>query len=212
MISSDHSYNKLRRQILEGILKPGSALKERELCEEMGVSRTPIREALRRLVAEGLAEMRPRRSIVVTQYGEKELAEIFELGSLLETHVAGMAAEKASPNDLTQLEDIIARMEELLSSGSGDLSLEYARLDQELHDRIAAAARNGRIAQMLRQTVSLRWMAQFMQRYDEGAFRKSLDQHRQIIAAIAQGDTAAARQAMASHVGSGRQIGRVDES
>ena len=97
MNSSDQAYVSLRERILEGRLKPGTALKERDLCEELNVSRTPIREALRRLSADGLAEVRPRRSIVVSSFGADELTEIFELGIVLESFVAALAATKARP-------------------------------------------------------------------------------------------------------------------
>ncbi|MFN2098466.1 GntR family transcriptional regulator [Altererythrobacter sp. MF3-039] len=207
MISSDHSYNEIRRQILEGELKPGAPLKERDLCAQMGISRTPIREALRRLVADGLAEMQPRRSIVVSSYSAKELAEIFELGSILETHVAGLAAEKATPEDVENLRLMLQEMQELLDNEPSDVAAAYARFDQQFHDGIAKAARNDRIAQMLRQTVSLRWLASLMRRYSKDDFQRSLSHHKQIVDAIAARDPSGAREEMATHVGSGRDIG-----
>lgn len=207
MSSSDHTYSELRRQILEGELEPGAPLKERDLVARMGVSRTPVREALRRLVADGLAEMQPRRSIVVSTYSETELAEIFELGSILETHVAGLAAEKATASDKASLSRILDRMETLLANRTDDLATDYARLDQQFHDAIATAARNRRIALMLRQTVSLRWLASLMQQYSDENFERSISNHRQILAAIEAGDPDAARAAMAAHVGAGQQAG-----
>lgn len=82
-------------KILEGLFKPGSLLKERELCEQLSVSRTPIREALRRLSANGLVEVRPRRSIIVSSFDKDELAEMFELGIVLESFVARLAASRS---------------------------------------------------------------------------------------------------------------------
>jgi DNA-binding FadR family transcriptional regulator len=81
--SSDHAYLTLRERILQGEIPPGAVLKERDLCEQLNISRTPIREALRRLCADGLAEARPRRSIIVSAFDDQEMAEIFELGSSL---------------------------------------------------------------------------------------------------------------------------------
>ena len=95
MNSSDQAYHTLRAKILEGLFKPGSLLEERELCEQPSVSRTPIREALRRLSANGLVEVRPRRSIIVSSFDKDELAEIFELGIVLESFVARLAASRS---------------------------------------------------------------------------------------------------------------------
>lgn len=94
--SSEIAYRKLRERILSGELKAGAALKERDLCAELGISRTPVREALRRLSADGLVDMQPRRSIRVSSFDEEELAEIYEIGHLLQSHVTGMAARKAT--------------------------------------------------------------------------------------------------------------------
>ena len=211
MISSDHGYQELRRAILAGELKPGDPLKERDLCAQFGISRTPIREALRKLVADGLAENRPRRSIVVSSFDETELAEIFELGSLLESHVAGLAAEKANAEDLADLDRLIGEMEALLEGGEEDgaaLTASYASLDQAFHARIAEAARNSRIAAMLQQTVSMRLLSNVMTQYALEDFRRSLSCHHEIIEAIRKGDPDLAREAMRRHVGSGREAGR----
>ena len=206
MSSSDFGYIELRRKILEGELKPGEPLKERDLCEELGVSRTPIREALRRLVADGLAEMRPRRSIIVSEYSDLELREIFELGSILETHVAGLAAEKAEPEDVAVLKEQLSVMEDMLQNPPEDIPVQYARLDQEFHHQIAATARNGRIDQMLRQTVSLRLLANLMTDYEPANFENSVAHHRQIVQAIESGDAEAARKAMDEHVSASRSL------
>ena len=95
MNTSDQAYHTLRAKILEGLFKPGSLLKERELCEQPSVSRTPIREALRRLSTDGLVEVRPRRSILVSSFDKDELAEIFELEIVLESFVARLAASRS---------------------------------------------------------------------------------------------------------------------
>lgn len=208
--SSEQVYHQLREQILDGKLKPGEALKERDLCEALDVSRTPVREALRRLFADGLTEMRPRRSIVVSSYSEEEVSEIFELGIVLESFVAGLAAQKATADDVAKLETILVRMQGMLDDGGAARSSEYAKLDQMLHDAIAAAARNPRIAQILRQAVSLRLLTNVMAQYADDDFSGSLAQHRQIVRAIAAGDAEWAQTAMASHVRSGRAAGKPD--
>ncbi|QGN55840.1 GntR family transcriptional regulator [Novosphingobium sp. Gsoil 351] len=208
MNASDQAYLALREQILEGRLKPGTALKERDLCDELSVSRTPIREALRRLSADGLAEVRPGRSIIVSSFDAGELTEIFELGIVLESFVARLAAEKATDADIGRLEAIVAEMASLVEAGGAQEEVAYVKLDQAFHDTIAAMARNPRIAQILKQTMSFRVLANIFGAYEPGDFATSLAQHRTIVGAIASRDADWAQSAMGSHIRTGQAAHR----
>ena len=208
MNASEEAYLQLRDQILDGTLKPGVPLIERDLCSQLEISRTPVREALRRLTADGLAEMRPRRSIIVASLSEEELGEVFELGIALESFVAGLAAQKATADDVEELEAILVEMDTLLQAKANSGSFAYAKLDQAFHDRIAQAARNPRVAQILRQTVSLRLLANLMEHYVPLDFSASLTQHRMIVQAVAAGDSEWAQIAMGNHIRAGRAAGR----
>lgn len=205
--SSEQAYVALRDQILTSERRPGEALKERDLCAELNVSRTPVREALRRLVADGLVEMQPRRSIVVARFNEEELAEIFELGIVLESFVAGLAAKKATDADIAALRDLAAQMENLVVDDQPVPSDAYATLDQAFHARIAQAARNPRVTQMLQQTVSLRLLMNVMTKYSHHDFENSLSHHRMIVSAIAARDADWAQNAMGGHIRTGRAAG-----
>lgn len=208
MNSSDQAYLALRERILQGQLKPGTALKERDLCEELNVSRTPIREALRRLSADGLAEVRPGRSIIVTFFAAEELTEIFELGIVLESFVAGLAAAKATHEDIDRLEDIVSEMASLPEVIMARQNERYIKLDQAFHDMIAAIARNPRIAQILKQTMSFRVLANIFEKYEQSDFTTSIAQHRTIVSAIASGDSDWAQAAMGSHIRTGQAAHR----
>lgn len=208
MNSSDQAYLALRERILQGQLKPGTALKERDLCEELNVSRTPIREALRRLSADGLAEVRPGRSIIVTLFAAEELTEIFELGIVLESFVAGLAAAKATHQDIDRLEDIVSEMASLPEVIMARQNERYIKLDQAFHDMIAAIARNPRIAQILKQTMSFRVLANIFEKYEQSDFTTSIAQHRTIVSAIASGDSDWAQAAMGSHIRTGQAAHR----
>ena len=208
MNSSDQAYLALRERILQGQLKPGTALKERDLCEELNVSRTPIREALRRLSADGLAEVRPGRSIIVTFFAAEELTEIFELGIVLESFVAGLAAAKATHEDIDRLEDIVSEMASLPEVIMARQNERYIKLDQAFHDMIAAIARNPRIAQILKQTMSFRVLANIFEKYEQSDFATSIAQHRTIVSAIASGDSDWAQAAMGSHIRTGQAAHR----
>jgi DNA-binding GntR family transcriptional regulator len=206
--SSDQAYLTLRERILQGEIIPGAVLKERDLCEQLSISRTPIREALRRLCADGLAEARPRRSIIVSAFDDEELGEIFEVGIVLESFVAGLAAAKAGKDDVERLDAIVGEMEALVGRGADAATEAYVKLDHAFHDAIASTARSPRIAQILRQTVSTRVLTNIFDRYSVADFGTSVAQHRTIVRAIASGDSDWAKSAMDTHIRSGQAAQR----
>ena len=111
----DKAYAALRERIFSGALRAGERLKERELCRELDVSRTPVREALRRLEADGLVEIEPRRGGVVAGINAEEASEIYSLGVLLESYAARLAAERATEADLAELDRLLDSVNRLLS-------------------------------------------------------------------------------------------------
>ncbi|WP_354683624.1 GntR family transcriptional regulator [Cupriavidus necator] len=135
----------LRNFIVEGALAPGMKLNERELCETLGISRTPLREALKVLAAEGLIEISPNRGASVSRMSEAEAWETFELMSGLEAFAGELACERITPQELAEIKALHYAM--LACRAQNDLPGYYSR-NQEIHDRINAAARN----QVLRQT------------------------------------------------------------
>ncbi|QQE07543.1 GntR family transcriptional regulator [Cupriavidus sp. ISTL7] len=135
----------LRKFITEGVLKPGMKLNERELCETLGISRTPLREAFKVLAAENLIEISPNRGASVSRMTEAEIWETFELMAGLEAFAGELACERITPAELAQIKALHYAM--LACRAQNDLSGYYSR-NQEIHDRINAAARNG----VLRQT------------------------------------------------------------
>lgn len=198
--SSEIAYRKLRERILSGDLKAGVALKERDLCAELGISRTPVREALRRLSTDGLVDMAPRRSIRVSNVEMGELSEIYEVGRLLQSHAVGLAARKATQEDINRLEVLVEEMEAVTRNDKEDMSQAFSRLDHEFHSTISQIARNSRIANFINQTISLQLVANVMHTYAKEDFAKSNADHRKILAALKAGDEKAASAAMASHV------------
>lgn len=135
----------LRNLIVEAILVPGMKLNERELCETLGISRTPLREAMKVLAAEGLIEISPNRGASVSIMSETEIWETFEVMSGLEAMSGELACERITPVELAEIKALHYAM--LACKAQNDLPGYYAR-NQEIHDRINAAARNS----VLRQT------------------------------------------------------------
>lgn len=205
MSLSEQPYRELRARILDGRLEPGTPLKERDLCADLHVSRTPIREALRRLSADGLAEIRPGRSIIVARFDSQEIEEIFELGIVLESFVAGLAAAKATPDDIARLAAIIDDMQKAVDAGPARHAA-YIQLDRDFHEHLSAIARNRRVSDMLRQAVSFRVLLDVFTDYDSPDFATSLAQHRTILSAIEARDADWASAAMRTHIMTGRSV------
>ncbi|MDJ0657269.1 MAG: GntR family transcriptional regulator [Xanthomonadales bacterium] len=196
----EKAYVAIKEAIFSGRYGAGERLKERDICTELEVSRTPVREALRRLEADGLVRLEPRRGAVVTELGIDEANEIFSLGALLESFGAGLAARRASPDDVAALDRLLDEMSQLLQSGHDQVHLEYMRLDHDLHGRIVEIAANRRLAALLRQTVGMPVLVKSFHSYSMDDLKRSLDQHRTIVDAIRVGDTVWAEAAMRSHI------------
>ncbi|MGI4982206.1 MAG: GntR family transcriptional regulator [Janthinobacterium lividum] len=129
----------LRSFIIEGVLEPGKKLNERELCETLGISRTPLREALKVLAAEGLIDIYPNRGASVSGMSELELREAFELMSGLEAFSGELACQRITPEEIIEIKALHYAM--LSCRQKNDLPGYYLR-NQAIHDRINEAARN----------------------------------------------------------------------
>jgi DNA-binding GntR family transcriptional regulator len=142
---AEQVYRRLREEIRSGDLRSGYRLKEMELAARLSVSRTPIREAIGRLVSEGLVEMVAARGMAVTTLGRQKVRELYDLREALEGTAARMAAQHASPADL-------ATMRSILEAGQGsEEPAEMARRNRHFHESIRDAAHNGYLVQALTQ-------------------------------------------------------------
>jgi DNA-binding GntR family transcriptional regulator len=188
----------LSDDIVRGLLAPGVALDEMALARRFGVSRTPVREAIRLLVASGLVEARPHRSAVVARPDESQLSAMCETLRELEGLCAGMAAERATGRELARLEATNSRL--LFFAAGGDPQ-GYHELNEEFHDQIYAAAHNpylGKLASETRARITPFSRAQFR---TTGRMAKSHGEHQRVLRAIAGRDAAAAAAAMRKHIG-----------
>jgi DNA-binding GntR family transcriptional regulator len=134
----------IRRFIVEGVLEAGKKLNERELCETLGISRTPLREALKVLEAEGLIEISPNRGASVSRMSEAELRETFELMSGLEAFAGELACERITAAEIADIKALHYAM--LACRAQNDLAGYYSR-NQAIHDKINEAARNSALRQ-----------------------------------------------------------------
>jgi DNA-binding GntR family transcriptional regulator len=171
----------IRRFIVEGVLEPGKKLNERELCETLGISRTPLREALKVLAAEGLIEISPNRGASVSQMSEFEIREMFELMSGLEAFSGELACERITPLEIAEIKALHYAM--LACRAQNDLSGYYSR-NQAIHDKINEAARNTALRQTYvsinRRLMALRFRSNFQTPKWDSAIRD----HEEMIEAL----------------------------
>lgn len=192
--AADKAYMGIRSLILDGALKAGEQLKEEELAERIGVSRTPIRDALRRLEVEFFVTRSDSQRSFVADQSVEDIDEIFTLRAMLEGHVAARAAAVGGP-------ELAARLREIVSA-AGDPRDVDAFLDHnaDFHAEILAGAGSERLATMLSRLVSQPIVHRTARNYDKGQFERSLAEHRELVEAIERGDAEWARSVMTSHI------------
>jgi len=141
-------FEKLLREILHGKLKPGTALKQEEITKRLGVSRTPVRESIHRLEAEGLVTFIPRRGAVVSTIPLKKVQEIYDIRGRLEGFAAELAVDHLDAQNLDRLATLVREMEKLDAETQLEAILEK---NKEFHDIIYSAADNATLVEMIRQ-------------------------------------------------------------
>lgn len=188
----------LRQRIFDRALEPGSWIDELKIAEEFGISRTPLREALKVLAAEGLVTMKVRRGAYVTEVSEKDLRDVYHLLSLLESDAAAVVADTMTPEQLAELESL------------------HQDLETQVHDRDAFFATNEQFHLRLLELADNRWRSQMVldlrkvmklnrhhSLFKTGRLQESLAEHRAIMAALKNRDAAAVRECVQAHFRNG---------
>jgi DNA-binding GntR family transcriptional regulator len=188
----------LRQRIFNRELIPGSWIDELKLAEEYGISRTPLREALKVLAAEGLVTMKVRRGAYVTEVNEKDLTDVYHLLSLLESDAAGVVAAQATPAQLKILQDLHKQLENAVSSRE-----RFFRINEEFHMRLLEIADNRWRDQMVGDLRKVMKLNRHNSLLKTGRIQESLQEHRAIMQALAARDTGLAMQRMREHFANG---------
>ena len=199
----EQAARKLRTLIVRGDLLPGEPLLEVGLSEALGISRTPLREALKQLAAEGLVELQLNRSAVVASLRRDELTELFEAVSGIERCAAELAAVRMTAQDVERLEALQMRIER--HHGRGELR-DYFEANQQIHGTIVGFARNGVLKASHDALLARVERARFFALSAEGRWDESVREHKQILAALKARDAERAGQLLAHHV---RRTGEV---
>lgn len=190
-------FETLRDAIMNQVLKPGERLMEIQLADEMGVSRTPVREAIRKLELEGFIVMVPRRGAYVADISLKDIHEVFEVRACLEGLAARLAAERITPEEMEELErQLVKEAEETETNNLRNI----VEIDTSFHDILYKAARNKKLLYFVNnlQEQLHRFRSASLAR--PGRSKTALEEHREIIEAIAQNDAEEAEKLARIHI------------
>lgn len=198
----------LRLRILQRGLPPGSWIDEQKLAEEMGISRTPMREAIKVLAAEGLVTIRVRRGAYVTEVPENEVREIYHLLALLEADAAADVALHAADEELQELSGLHTQLQlqaGLLTASPNDSLLidRFFAINQQFHGRMLDISRNHWRMQIVNDLRGVMQLGRHHSLFKTGRVQQSLDEHAAILAALLARDAAAASAAMHTHFANG---------
>lgn len=193
----DVVFNTLRQAILTGELKPGERLMEIHLANKLGVSRTPIREAIRKLELEGLVTMIPRRGAEVAQITGKSLQDVLEVRRSLDALCAELACERISDEEIAELEAACKAFEEATATKD---TRTIAAADVALHDIIVKATGNKRLVQLVNNLAEQMYRYRFEYIKDFTMHGTLIEEHRIIFEAIRSKDKATAAKAAITHI------------
>jgi DNA-binding GntR family transcriptional regulator len=193
----EEAATRLRALIITGDLRPGQQLTEAELSDALGISRTPLREALKLLATEGLVELRLNRSAVVAPIRPAELPDLFEAVACIERSSAELAAHRMTQRDLQRLRTLQERMERLYEAGERE---GYFQLNQQIHAFIVSGAKNNALRSTHEALLARAERARFFALSSRERWDESVEEHRQILRALEERDSERAGKILSHHV------------
>lgn len=190
-------FENIRQAIVKGIFAPGERLMEIQLADDLGVSRTPVREAIRKLELEGFVVMIPRRGTYVANLSIKDINDVYEIRISLDVLAAGLAAERIEPEELEELNRLLLEITKASESGSME---RIVKLDTAFHDVLYKASRNDRLRNIINnlreQITGIRGTSM---RYP-GRLADTIEEHRALVDSIAARDSEKAQAAARIHL------------
>ncbi len=193
----DQVASRLRTMLVEGHIEPGAKLNERELCEQLRVSRTPLREAIKLLAAEGLVDLLPNRGAVAVRLTEADVLNTFELLAALEGMSGELAAQRVTDDELAELRALHYEM--MACFARRDLS-GYYRINARIHTAINEAAKNPVLASTYRGINARVQSLRFRTNQNEAKWKHAVAEHEQMIEALAAHDALAMRRLLVGHL------------
>ena len=196
---------RLRQLIFRRALQPAQWVDEQRLAVEFGISRTPLREALKVLAAEGLVTMKPRRGAYVTEVSPTDVAQVYHLMALLESDAAGQVAEHAGAAQVAELQALHDRLERQVRQREA-----FFATNEAFHLKLLELAGNRWAAQMVQDLRKVMKLNRQLSLFKQGRLADSLAEHRVVMAAISAHDAAAARAAIRAHFNNGLVATQLD--
>lgn len=190
-------YEELKRQILVGEIAPGTRMMEVELAEDMGVSRTPVREAIRKLEKEGLVTIEPRRGAYASEISIKDMVDVLEVRQMLEGMAASMAAQKVTEEEKLDFVEANSAYKNAVKKGNIE---EIIRYDELFHQLIVSYSGNKTLNQLLSQVQELALRFRYIYYDDFSRYENMPVEHEEIEEAIISGDTQKAKVVAEEHV------------
>jgi DNA-binding GntR family transcriptional regulator len=194
---SEAAYRILKEKIVSLELPPASLLNEADLMTELDLGRTPIREALQRLALENLVIILPRRGTIVADLNMSDLQKIFEIRLELEAYAVRLAAERATPAQIVEMELLFANCDEFIQQGDYD---QLIGLDHQAHRLLAQAAHNEFLEETLERLYTHVLRLWYVSLHKVSRLTEAIEEHRDIIAAVKAGDGQRAGEIMRAHV------------
>ena len=195
--------HRLRQMLVENRIAPGAKLNERELCEVLNVSRTPLREALKMLAAEGLVELLPNRGAIAVELTEGDVLHTFEVMAGLEAQSGELAAQRVTESELDEIKAM--QFEMMAAWTRRDLS-NYYRLNSRIHSAINAAAKNPVLTATYQQVNARLQALRFRSNQDEDKWKRAVKEHELMVDALVRRDPAAMRGVLLAHLEHKREV------
>src|SRR5450830_117266 len=193
----DQAYNEIKLRIITCGYRPGEVLSEAAISAELKIGRTPVHQAIHRLMMDGLITIMPRKGVMVVPAGVDEVMEIIDVRLVTECYCARLAADRADDSELQHLQRIVDASEKATNQRDVEKMMLF---DREFHDTLARAARNTVLADLLRSLHERSLRFWFISLRDPDHHRNVLAQHRAIVAALQSRQPDAAENAMREHI------------
>jgi DNA-binding GntR family transcriptional regulator len=197
---ADEVYRTLKSQIQTGQLAPGEHLVEDALSAQYGISRTPVRNALRRLGDEGLVTVEPNRGAFVASWTSNDTADVMSIRALLESHAAALAAERRTPEQLARMVEICDVMDECERRRRRNFRDELAHQNHEFHNTVLESSSSPRLYSITANLTRAPLMVGSFHFYNDRQLKRSLSEHRDLVEAVDAHDSATARAVMEAHL------------
>ncbi|MFO1195426.1 MAG: GntR family transcriptional regulator [Burkholderiaceae bacterium] len=199
-VAAENAYEILKQRVVAGAYSPGAQLKEEPIARELGISRTPVRAALKRLVDDGLATADPNRGVRVAEWTDLDIEETYELRGLLESRAAELAARRGGAVLADRLDALNDQMERAIRSGAGGLAERLQEINASFHRAVLDASGSPRLRSILTALIDMPIVlrSHFISTPQDKL--QSLHHHRDLAAAIRAGDAELARQIMQMHL------------